>query len=148
MKHISIKAIIIACAIPIACAGAEIPDDNDTSLDLWAKASLSTIYLLNTHLNPFKIDVDVNSGIATLKGNVESSVEKELAEELAQEVNNILEVDNQLIIDSHMATNESIKKPAEQISYHISDPGITAKVRATLLYDCNETIYSHPNLSR
>ncbi|WP_144430870.1 MULTISPECIES: BON domain-containing protein, partial [Pseudomonas syringae group] len=44
------------------------------------EGSIWTAFALNKHLSPFKIDVGVEQGTATLKGKVENEVDRELAE--------------------------------------------------------------------
>ena len=40
------------------------------------EGSIWTAFALNKHLSPFKIDVDVEQGTATLKGKVENEVDR------------------------------------------------------------------------
>ncbi|WP_134942862.1 BON domain-containing protein [Pseudomonas syringae] len=47
------------------------------------EGSIWTAFALNKHLSPFKIDVGVEQGTATLKGKVENEVDRELAERMA-----------------------------------------------------------------
>lgn len=141
MKRFAIKPLAAACAIALASASplAFAGKDKDRSSDLWAEASLTTAYTLNTQLNPFKIDTDVENGVATLRGTVESSVEKDLAGELAKGVDGIKEVRNELKVvpdgDYHTAKAED----GEHRSFMrtVEDANITAKVKSQLLWNSN-----------
>jgi osmotically-inducible protein OsmY len=59
------------------------------------KAKLTTTYTLNRQLNPFDIKTDVNDGVATLSGTVDSDAEGELAGQIAQNTNGVSDVDRQ-----------------------------------------------------
>ncbi len=98
MKRFPVKSIVTACAIAMATAGTPVlaESDDGNSADIWSRASLTTTYTLNRHLNPFKIDTEVHNGVATLRGTVDSDVERHLAEELALGVDGIREVKNEL----------------------------------------------------
>lgn len=134
MKNFTLKPIVAATMLALSSAApmAYADKDKDNS-DLWSKAKLTTTYTLNTHLNPFDIDVDVNKGKATLRGTVESSVERDLAEELALGIEGITTVDNQLKIDPNVEHAER----DNDFSRTMSDANITAKVKSRLLWNRN-----------
>lgn len=64
--------------------------------DAWITGKVEMAYTLNRHLNPFAIDTDVESGVVTLTGNVESDVDSKLAEEIAKGIDGVSEVNNEL----------------------------------------------------
>lgn len=144
MKRYPIKAIVTACAIALATASTPLLADTskDSSSDLWAKASLATTYTLNRHLNPFDIDIEVNNGVATLRGTVDDMVERDLAEELALGVENIREVDNQLKVnpnpvDSDGTVKKDNKDTERSFMRKVDDANVTAKVKSQLLWNSN-----------
>lgn len=149
MKHFPLKAVVTACAISLAATSQPLLADTDQSdsSDLWAKASLTTTYTLNRHLNPFDIEIDVNDGVATLRGSVDNTVERDLAEELALGVDNIKKVDNKLTVNPNSdqsANPASDKMPSKDFSdtgrdfmQKVEDANVTAKVKSQLLWNSN-----------
>jgi osmotically-inducible protein OsmY len=102
--------------------------------DGWVKAKLVTTYTLNPNLNPFDIDVDVEGGIVTLGGKVESSVEKDLAVEIAKGVNGVKEVRDNLVIEPEAGVPETNKTNFSQM---VKDATISARVKTRLLWNRN-----------
>lgn len=141
MKRFSMKPIVTACAIAMATAATPVlagNDAHDTSSDLWAKASLTTTYTLNRQLNPFKIETEVDNGVATLTGTVDSAVERDLAEELAMGVDGITKVDNKLKIVPDEDYKEDMRDDtAKERSFmrKVEDANLTAKVKSQLLWN-------------
>ncbi len=149
MRHYPLKGIVTACAIALATASGPVLADMSKSdaADLWAKAALTTTYTLNRHLNPFDIDIEVNNGVATLRGSVDNEVERDLAEELALGVENIREVDNKLEIkpapvvsdtaDSDNMSGKGDKNTQRGFMQKVEDANVTAKVKSQLLWNSN-----------
>lgn len=145
MKRFPLKAAVTACAISLAVSSSSLLADTASveASDLWAEASLTTTYTLNRHLNPFDIDVDVNKGVATLRGSVDSEVERDLAEELALGVKNIDEVDNKLRIDpstdqaTGISTGDGEGDSGRNFMQKVEDANVTAKVKSQLLWNSN-----------
>ena len=142
MKHSPVKTMLAACTIAMAAAGTPVlatAADNQPS-DTWSKASLMTTYTLNRQLNPFKIDAEVENGVATLRGTVESEVERDLAGELAQGVDGIHEVKNELKVspEASQMQNANDSSGAERSFLRIvDDANLTAKVKSQLLWNSN-----------
>lgn len=140
MKRFPIKSIVTACAIAMATAGTPVlaeSDDGEFS-DIWSKASLTTTYTLNRHLNPFKIDIEVHNGVATLRGTVDSDVERHLAEELALGVDGIREVKNELKISpdaSSKYADHQGKSTERSFIEKVEDANLTAMVKSQLLWN-------------
>lgn len=114
-------------------------EDRNKYSDTASEASLSTTYALNRHLNPFKIDIEVNNGVATLSGEVDNEVEKDLAEQLALGIDGIREVNNQLKIDKNQKNYNKSKKDNKEYTFmdKVEDANITAKVKSLLLWNGN-----------
>lgn len=129
-----LKPLIAVCALAMGLNGiAAQAADKDQGSDVWSKAAITTTYTLNRHLNPFNIDVDVENGVAILRGHVESDVERDLAEELALGVDGVKEVRNELEVNPDTPTQ------AESGSFmsNVRDANITAKVKSQLLWNRN-----------
>jgi len=142
MKRYPLKTIAKACALSMAfmVTPALAATDKDKLSDIWADATLTTTYALNTQLNPFKIDVDIKQGVAVLRGSVDSKVEKELAEELALGVDGVTRVDNQLVVES--SSTSMVQKPGHDkksaersFIRKVEDANLTAKVKSQLLWN-------------
>ena len=72
-------------------------DDLGTQLtEVRQESSIWTVIALDRHLNPFGIDVDVNNGVATLTGSVDTEHDRDLAAQLAQDTEGVKTVNNQL----------------------------------------------------
>ncbi|MCD5983330.1 BON domain-containing protein [Pseudomonas sp. CDFA 610] len=95
------------------------------------EGSIWTAFALNKHLSPFKIDVDVAQGTATLKGKVENEVDRELAERIALDIKGIDKVDNQLEIDAAVASEPGTKANMAQ---RFEDATLVATVKSKLLW--------------
>jgi osmotically-inducible protein OsmY len=96
------------------------------------EGSIWTAFALNRHLSPFKIDVSVEQGTATLKGKVENEVDRELAQRIALDVQGIDNVDNQLEIDANVAAEPGTKA---NLAQRFDDATLTATVKSKLLWN-------------
>lgn len=112
-------------------------DDGDTSRQLSEarqEGSVVTAIALNRHLNPFKIDVEVQNGTAVLTGEVESDVDRDLAEQVALSVDGVQKVDNQLTVDREAERSE---RDDESMSQRFDNATTTASVKSKLLWNSN-----------
>ena len=66
--------------------------------DAWIDGRLEAAYTFNEHLNPFAINTDVENGVVTLTGRVESDIDRDLAAEIAEGLDGVVEVDNRLAV--------------------------------------------------
>ncbi|HEY0288314.1 MAG TPA: BON domain-containing protein [Pseudomonas sp.] len=96
------------------------------------EGSIWTAFALNRHLSPFNISVDVEQGTAILKGKVENEVDKELAGQIAADTQGINKVDNQLQIDSAVASEPGTKANMAQ---RFEDATLTATIKSKLLWN-------------
>ncbi len=67
--------------------------------DAWLAGKLETALLLNTELNSFTIDTDINEGSVVLSGKVRNQTQKDLAGEIAENIDGVTQVTNNLTID-------------------------------------------------
>lgn len=99
------------------------------------EGSVWTAFALNRHLSPFAIDVEIENGVATLTGEVESEVERDLAGQVALGVEGVTEVDNQLRV-----SGEDVQRSADgerSFSNRFNDATTTATVKSKLLWNRN-----------
>lgn len=137
----TLKKIAIATATasvlalsPLAVHAAE-GDISRQLTEARQEGSVWTAFALNRHLSPFTIDVDVEGGVATLTGEVESDVERDLAEQVALGVEGITQVDNQLQVSGEGAQRSA--DADRSFSARFNDATTTATVKSKLLWNRN-----------
>ena len=121
---------------PIAAHAA----DGDLSRQLTEarqEGSVWTAFALNRHLSPFSIDVEIENGIATLTGEVESEVDRDLAEQVALGVDGVREVDNQLQVAGEGVERSADDGEGRAFSTRFNDATTTATVKSKLLWNRN-----------
>ncbi len=110
--------------------------------DAWVKGKLESAYLFNRHLNPFDIQTEVNGGVVTLTGVVESDIERDLAEEIARGIEGIDRVNNDLSVngDARQASaSASDNNDRRTFGRWVNDATTSAAVRANLIRNDNIT---------
>lgn len=110
-------------------------------LDANREGRLEAIYLLNDHLRPFEITVDVVGGTVYLNGFVDSEIDRDLAGEIASSIEGIESVDNRLRIaprEVELARTADRFRADRDLIQVILDLTLTARVRAQLML--NESI--------
>lgn len=98
--------------------------------DAWLDGKLETSLLLNTELNNFKIDTDIENGIAVLSGEVNNQTQKELAGEIAQNIEGISEVKNNLTVDKNYRNEDGDNDKSFSRVWH--DMTVTAGLKMEL----------------
>jgi osmotically-inducible protein OsmY len=119
--------LVMAAGGPSRAAGVsqEITDARQET-QIW------TTYALNPYLRASDLKVSVQSGKATLSGNVEEEVNKELAQEIALGVGGVTEVDNRIEVRSGVAPPESTA--SRSYGDRIDDASTSAVVKMKLLW--------------
>jgi len=142
MNRILTVAGIVAAAVLVS---AQAPAGEEASFqgkahDAWITGKIETVYLLNTHLSPFAIDTDVESGLVHLTGTVETDIERDLAGELAKGVDGVLEVINDIEVDADASAAVSAAErtsEARDFGSWVDDATTTAAVKSKLLGNAN-----------
>lgn len=134
-KKFILPVLIISLLLSTITLAAE--EKKNTRSDIWLEAQLVTSYTLNEHLNPFKIDVDVQDGVANITGSVDSTIERDLAVEIARSIDGIREVKEDLTI----GPAEEPAKEKSGFSRQVEDATITAKVKYRLILNKNIASY-------
>ncbi|MDD2558720.1 MAG: BON domain-containing protein [Desulfuromonadaceae bacterium] len=127
----------MVCALVVlvvATATATESKNDERKSDVWLKANIVTSYTLNQNLNPFDFDVEVENGIVSLSGTVDSEVEKDLAIEIAKGVEGVKDVNSSIMIEPGTKAEER-KEP--EFFRTVEDATITAKVKSRLLWNRN-----------
>jgi osmotically-inducible protein OsmY len=137
LRILPLMAALIAAFV--LAGGHAIADERDlgeVAHDTRLETQLWTIYALNRHLNPFKLDIEVRDGKATLGGEVEASVERDLAEQIALGIAGIEQVDNRIeVVHDRDVRHEAGEGRA--FGQRVSDATTTATVKSKLLWNRN-----------
>jgi len=137
IKSAAASAVLISALCAPAFAAGE-RGAGDKIEDAWIDGSIETAFLFNTHLNNFKIDTDVNNGVVTLRGTVESDIDRDLAEEIAKGVEGVARVDNQLVVGAvEPEDRDRAEAQSRDFRQWAADATTTAEVKAKLLANDN-----------
>jgi osmotically-inducible protein OsmY len=129
IKHTAL-AITLALGTWSFPAGANsVPDDLSEANK---EGRIWTSFALNSHLDAFDLEVDVEGETAVLTGTVPGDIERELAEQVAMGVSGVKRVDNRIRIDPRFepAASDGQRSPGDIAA----DATITASVKSKLLW--------------
>lgn len=115
---------------------------NDASLTARVKSNL----LWNRETKGMDINVETNNGVVTLKGTLASDAQKELAGRIAENTKGVKSVENDIRIDPNAETAQQsvkseMKETTESVSGAVNDAWITVKVKNTLLFNKNLSVF-------
>jgi osmotically-inducible protein OsmY len=127
------QGVITAVVAGLALSGAAHADRDWDWTEARQEGAIWAAYALNAHLNPFKLDIRVEDGTATLEGTVSGEVEKELAEQVALGVEGVERVDNRIVVDSDREIARSDRERG--FNQRVSDASTTAAVKSRLLWN-------------
>lgn len=99
------------------------------------EGQIGTAILLNRHLNPFEISIDVEGDTAILTGAVDESIDKELAERVAMNAKGIARVDNRITVDAATKARERGMDNDRDFGEAVEDASVTASVKSRLLWN-------------
>ncbi len=99
------------------------------------EGQIGTAILLNRHLNPFEISVDVEGDTAILTGEVDESVDQELAERVAMNAKGIKKVDNRITVNAEAKARERGTDDDRDFDEAVEDASVTASVKSRLLWN-------------
>lgn len=136
-QHKTSSRLLIAAAITAAIGATSLASAESLSADISEgrkEGQIIGAYTLNRHLNPFKIDVDVEGTTALLSGEVEEAVDKDLAEQIALGVDGVDKVDNQIKVNPDYKPVAKAKGE-QDFGEVVSDATITASVKSKLLWN-------------
>ncbi|WPC75946.1 BON domain-containing protein [Vibrio porteresiae] len=133
MKNMTKNLLItsVLCASSMSAFAANSNNWQNKSMDAWIDGKAETVLLLNTNLNSFDINTDVDQGVVTLTGKVDNDVDKDLAGELVKGLDGVKKVNNELtVIDQQ---GDKSNGTVDQLN----DAKITTIVKTRLLMDSN-----------
>lgn len=131
LKTITV-AIATAGMLALSPVSAMAQDTRSEVTEARMEGSVATAFALNRHLNPFRIQVEVQDRTAILTGTVENGVSRDLAEEVALSIDGIEEVDNQLSVDTDVDQSDAERT---SLANSFNDATTTATVKSKLLWN-------------
>ena len=127
MKSLAILTASTLIATPVLAN-----DWQGEASDAWLDGKLETSLLLNTELNNFKIDTDIENGVAVLSGEVNNETQKELAGEIAKNIKGITNVKNNLTVDENYRNEDTADNDDKSFSRAWHDMTVTAGLKMEL----------------
>jgi osmotically-inducible protein OsmY len=144
MKVVSGVLLISLALVSLqSLGGARKSDSYDTTTkDAWITGKIETLFTLNRHLNAFSIDTDVDKGMVSLTGVVESDIDRDLAVELAKGVEGVVAVKSTLTIEPKTARQtanaNAVKHDGDRtFGTWVDDATTTAAVKSKLVGNSN-----------
>lgn len=128
------SALLLVLSAGVANAADKTLEQSVTEARL--EGQIGTAILLNRHLNPFEISVDVEGDTAILTGEVDESIDKELAERVALNAKGIKRVDNRITMDGEAVRRvRNTEDNDRDFDEAIEDASVTAAVKSRLLWN-------------
>ncbi|MDF5441675.1 BON domain-containing protein, partial [Vibrio parahaemolyticus] len=132
MNNIAAKIVLTSVLATSSTAVLASDKWEKESMDAWLDGKAETTLLLNSNLNSFDINTDVENQVVTLSGSVNNDLEKSLAEELVTGLDGVKKVNNELSV-----VNEGKKETDSEALATLTDSKITTIVKTRLLMDTN-----------
>ncbi|EMF8901843.1 transporter [Vibrio parahaemolyticus] len=130
MNNIAAKIVLTSVLATSSTAVLASDKWEKESMDAWLDGKAETTLLLNSNLNSFDINTDVENQVVTLTGSVNNDLEKSLAEELVSGLDGVKKVNNKLTVVSEN------KQDADSDAFAaLTDSKITTIVKTRLLMD-------------
>lgn len=138
----TLRATALLGAVVLAASAATADEQGafDGELrDAWLTGRIESMYLLNEHLNPFRIETEVENGVVTLSGTVESEIDRDLAAALAGNIDGVSEVENELRVDAAAAAAKESDRDQGRRDFGtwVDDATTTAAVKTRLIRNEN-----------
>lgn len=138
---------VLATALTAGCfqaAGDESGSDSfdGPGRDAWITGRIETLYELNSHLNAFAINTNVETGIVVLTDMVDTDIDRDLAGELAKRTDGVVEVRNELKLEpvtaEQAAAREALQREGDRgFLTWVDDATTTAAVKSKLVGNAN-----------
>lgn len=98
--EIQTKTLVVGMLAASLMSSAALAEGNweGDAKDAWIDGKLEASYLLNSELNNFRINTDVEDGNVLLTGSVQSEAHKDLATEIAKNLDGVANVTNNLVV--------------------------------------------------
>jgi hyperosmotically inducible protein len=129
-------AALAALALSPVVYGAPGDSFEGAARDAWLTGKIEMAFTLNQHLNPFAIDTSVEDGVVMLEGEVTSDIDRDLAKNVAASVDGVVEVKNELTVDSEALRSRNAEERRDFPSW-FDDATTTAAVKTRLIANTN-----------
>ncbi|GAC16717.1 BON domain-containing protein [Aliiglaciecola lipolytica] len=127
-------SLLIAAALTTASMSANAENEwSERTKDAWIDGKAETTLLFNGNLDSFDIDTDVNNGVVTLTGKVDTEVDKALAEELILSLDGVEDVDNKLTVFNEDKAGEDDE--TSEVMQTLKDSKVASVVKTRLLFE-------------
>ncbi|PCE65378.1 BON domain-containing protein [Salinivibrio sp. YCSC6] len=123
--------VAMGFALALGATGAHASSNNqwqDQAKDAWIDGKAETMLLVNTNLNNFDIDTDVEQGVVILTGQVDTELDKSLASGLVEKIDGVSGVKNELTVSQQASQ-------AADLGQTVVDTKIAASLKTSLLLD-------------
>jgi len=103
--------------------------------DAWLVTRVKSTFLFHRNVNVTDIEVSVEDGVVTLRGEARSEAQKDLATEYAEDAEGVKNVNNEMIVVTAAMHSDpkTMGEKMEAVNETIDDASITALVKTTLL---------------
>lgn len=98
----------------------------DQAKDAWIDGKAESMLMVNTDLNNFDINTDVEQGVVILTGNVDTELDKSLAGGLVRQIDGVSQVENDLTV------SQPASKAAD-LGQAVVDTKVSAALKTSLL---------------
>lgn len=126
-------SLFLGAAAPVALAEPSKADGDSKVSTIFSngitQGKLEASILLNEQISVFDIDTDVENGVVTLSGTVNTEVEKDIAEQVALGVDGVTKVENQISVNAE-TTAARIKQAGNKMMDNLSDVKVTAMIES------------------
>ncbi|OOE95227.1 BON domain-containing protein [Salinivibrio sp. AR640] len=98
----------------------------DQAKDAWIDGKAESMLMVNTDLNNFDINTDVEQGVVILTGNVDTELDKSLAGGLVRQIDGVSQVENDLTVSQPASK-------AANLGQAVVDTKVSAALKTSLL---------------
>jgi osmotically-inducible protein OsmY len=140
MKNVLLAAALGALLFASAKARADSSTFTGAAKDAWLTGKIEAAFVLNAHLNPFRIDTDVDNGVVHLTGTVRDDIDRDLAVELVRGLDGVVEVKNDIKLDRATAEKTMAERQSAEtrdFGSWVDDATTTAMVKSKLIGNSN-----------
>lgn len=118
--------LALALSASSVSAASSANDWQDEAKDAWIDGKAESMLMVNTNLNNFDINTDVEQGVVILTGKVDTELDKSLASGLVRQIDGVSEIKNEL----------TVSQPASQsadLGQAVVDTKVSAALKTSLL---------------
>lgn len=138
LRSPAFMVLTLIAGLTLGCSQASSRTEPDRSAgqaihDASITMRIKTTYLFSRHLNPFRINVDTDDGVVTLRGSVPSDIHRQLAVEIAKNAEGVRDVHDDLRIAPSGGAGPD--DPEKSFGQAVHDASLTASVKMALAFE-------------